>query len=71
MLCMYVYVYVYVYVYMYIRSVRRLLVTANVPSSSIHVTLMVETLLSYETTVLTGLTGHNITEDGILPRKLF
>jgi hypothetical protein len=47
--------------------VRRLLVTANVvPGSPILVTLMIEALSSFETSVLTGATWHNISEDGIL-----
>jgi predicted hotdog family 3-hydroxylacyl-ACP dehydratase len=48
----------------FLRSVRRLLVTANVvPSSQIFVTLMKEALSSSETL---GHTQHNIPEDGIL-----
>jgi hypothetical protein len=47
----------------FLRSVRRLLVTANVPSSPILVTLMMEALSSSETSVLTR---HNIPEDAIL-----
>jgi hypothetical protein len=48
------------------RSVLRLLVTTNVvPSSPIVVTLM-EATRSFETSVLTRGTRHNIPEDGIL-----
>jgi hypothetical protein len=49
-----------------IISVFRLLVTANVPSSPILVTLMVDLLSSSETSVLTRATWHNILEGGIL-----
>jgi hypothetical protein len=50
----------------FLRSVRRLLVTANVPISPILVTLMMEAIHSPETSVLTRVTQPNIPEDGIL-----
>jgi hypothetical protein len=48
------------------RSVRRLLVTANVPSSPILATLMMEALRFSETSVLTRAPQRKIPEYGIL-----
>jgi hypothetical protein len=48
------------------NKVLRLLVTTNVPSSLILVTLMMEVISSSETSVLTMATQRNILGDGIL-----
>jgi hypothetical protein len=49
-----------------LRSVILLLVTANVPSSPILVTLMMEAIHSSESSVFTRATTHDIQKDGIL-----
>jgi hypothetical protein len=54
-------------VMIFLRSVRRLLVAANVvPSLPILVTLTMEALRSSEKSVLITATWRNISEDGIL-----
>jgi hypothetical protein len=53
------------------RSVRRLLVMANVPSPLVLVTLMMEAIRPSETSVLTRTAWRNIPEDGIPLSCLF
>jgi hypothetical protein len=56
------------YITSFLRSGLRLLVTANVVSSSpIPVTLMMEAICSYETSVLPRTIRRYIAEDAILP----
>jgi hypothetical protein len=52
--------------FVFLHSVHRLLVTANVLSSPILVTLMMVALSSFKTSVLTRATRRNIQEDDIL-----
>jgi hypothetical protein len=49
----------------FLRSMCQLLVTANIPSSPILLTLMMEALHSSVTPVLTRATRHDIPEDSI------
>jgi hypothetical protein len=50
----------------FLRSGSDLLVTADVPISSIHVTLWMEAIVSSETSVFTRVTRRHVPEDGIL-----
>jgi hypothetical protein len=64
----YVVVVVVVVVVVFLLNVLRLLVTANVvPNSQILVTLMMEAIRSYETSVLTRAKRRHIPDDRILP----
>jgi high-affinity Fe2+/Pb2+ permease len=57
---------VLVLILVFLRSVRRLLVTANVvPSSPILLTMMMEALGSSETSAITRVTRRNISEEGV------
>jgi hypothetical protein len=53
-----------------VTGVLQLLVTANVPSSLILFTPMMESVRSSETSVLTRATRRNIQEGGILEKKI-
>jgi hypothetical protein len=54
----------------FLPNVLWMLVTANVPSSPILITLMMETIRSFERSVLTRITRRHIPEDSILRGKL-
>jgi hypothetical protein len=53
----------------FLRSMFRLLVTADVPSSAILITLMREAICSFKMSVITRATQCNVPEDGILQSR--
>jgi hypothetical protein len=55
----------------FLRTVLPLLVTANVPSSPILVTLMMEAIRSSKKLILAGATRRNIPEDIIIHSLFF